>query len=366
VKFARLPEEVRVKAKEILEQSIQELKNAPLPPEATASVKQITELSQKAMTKIMTQLKDADEATFRVRFDRKSGDLSVEGGLTGTPGSSLAKEIAARGETKNLFAGLVTPQTVIGLLGSAPRFNQDLGKMMALAIDNALKEQKESVPPPAQSLVEQLLGGISRTLSISELDFGVVLNGPDKAGHYSALLGLSFEDTSGLEKEIKKLVKEAAPPEYADLIKLDAATVGKSNIHVIALPPGVLPAPASGLFGEKAAIGLAFTPKSILVTLSSDPVATLKPLVALEPKPSRTVDLVINPVGAAKLASSIDPQVGAQVKEFLGEKDSPYSIVFMDLNGGKELNVKLGFNIRIFGQIAMIGAMYPEAPQPKK
>jgi hypothetical protein len=353
--FARMPEEMRTKAGETIEKALQELKNAPIPAEATAGVKQITEMIQKMTARMLSQLKEANEATFRVQFDSKTGETGLELGLSGLPGSSLAKDIAARSKTSNRFASFSAKDTVVSIVGAAPLLNKEIGNMVATMLDETVKEKKDDLPPPFQPLVEQLSKGFSRTLKSGELDLGLALNGPNDAGSHSLLFGISFDDTSALEKEIKTLIKEMAPPEILQLVKFDAAKVGKSNIHVITPPPGALPPQVTDLFGEKFQLGLAFTPKSIVVAISSDPIGVLKPVVNVEPTAARSLEVAINAARLAKLASMFSPEVGEKITEVLGKKDERYTAFYADLEGGAELKLKAGINIKLIGQAILQG-----------
>ncbi|MFO0823992.1 MAG: hypothetical protein U0792_12920 [Gemmataceae bacterium] len=76
-----------------------------------------------------------------------TGEAALEVGLTGKPGSALAKMIAARQPSTNKFAGLITPDTVAGLRLQLPFFAPELQNAAKIGLDAGQKALLEQAPP---------------------------------------------------------------------------------------------------------------------------------------------------------------------------------------------------------------------------
>ena len=92
-------------------------------------------------------LQDARTAMARLILDLDSGEAGFEVGLTGRPGSKLAKSIAEREPSTNKFAGLITSDTVIGLKLQLPLFAQEIQNAAAFGLEAGMKEVGEKAPP---------------------------------------------------------------------------------------------------------------------------------------------------------------------------------------------------------------------------
>lgn len=364
--FDRFPEEVRTKFAAELEKGLEGLKDAPLPPDVKNRV--LTETAQKLgrqmLTRYVNQAKEATEATVRMVFDAKTGEVGVEFALGAKPGTSLAKDIAARKSNTNRFAGLAGKDVAAGAFVTAPLFAEELREIFGLAIESGVKEGTDGVPPFAQPLVAELGAGVNRTLKAGNLDAAVVLTGPDKAGQFTAVGAISFDDTAKLEKELRTLLKEQAPPDIRNLVTLDAAKAGGASIHLVKLPPGQVPPEAQKLFGESAAVGIAFAPKGIYLAFGPDPVAALKAAVVKQPGEARVIDVMINPAKVGKLAAAVDSngESAKKVAEMIGDKDELYSILFFTLEGGTELRARMGVNVKLVSGFALRSTTIPGAP----
>src|SRR5262249_10242471 len=148
---------------------------------------------------------------------------------------------------------------------SAPLFAEEIRNGYSKLLEEQAKEIAANLPNAAKDTVTELFKGQARTVKSGELDMLLALNGPNKDGHYSAVLAMSFDDPSALEKEFKKWMENDGPPEGFGEFKWNADTVGKVNIHTYKVAGGILP-PAAKVFGDEVTIAFAFAPKAIYVT----------------------------------------------------------------------------------------------------
>ncbi|OWK45044.1 hypothetical protein [Fimbriiglobus ruber] len=363
----RLPRQVRDKIGEQIEEVVRKAKSAPLPEGADEVARKAEELGRKLAARYLAKLKDVSEAAVRLTFDPKTADGGYELVVTPKPGSAVAKEIAGWSPNTNQFGGLVGKTSVAGLKLSVPLGGAESREILLLSLEKA---QKQSILPEfAKPAEDELFKGLARTIKAGDVDAALSLDGPDKDGFYGVVAAVTFADPSGVEKELRTLYDDMAPPEVKEMVKLDAAKVGKTAIHLIK-PGEHLPEQVQTFFGKDAAGAIAFAPAGVYVAFGPDPVATLKAVLALKPQEARAFELVVNPARVGKLAASVGgPDAAAKAAEVIGTDDAPITIITMGLAGGKELKARLGINQRLFLQAsleALKNGADPVPPAPAK
>ncbi len=336
------------------------LDNAPVPPDAEKGVKEFTLQAKELMKRYTVQLKESNEAVVRVLLDPATAETSLELGLVGKPGSSLAKDIAARKPTTNKFAGVVGTGTVVGFKTRLPLFTPELREGVAAAFGAGLKQGLGTAPPPAKALLTELSDGLVRTIKGGEFDLVGAINGPDKDDHFTAVTAVAFDDTKKLEAEFRKLYTQEAPPQAKELVTLDADKANGVAIHT-AKVGGFTPPDVQKLFGGDAVLAFAFAPNGLLVAFGPDPVPALKAALAAKPEAARVLDVVVNPARLAKLAAATGGEAaGAKAAEMLGTADKPSSAFFLAVDGGAELKVRVGFNLKL---VSRVGVGSPPVPR---
>jgi hypothetical protein len=370
VYFDRIPEEIRKKSLQDVKQAVEELKNTPIPPEFEGLGKRSLELLQQMAVRYLSQVPEAKEGIVRIGLNTMTGDASFEFALTGEKGTSLAKDIAERGPATNRFATMFNQETAFGQTFTAPLFNQEIREILALAIEEGSRQLKPGVEEKFHPVFHAAMEGAAATVRSGELDFALVLNGPDKNKHFTAIAGLSFNNAQTLEKELVRLFEKEAPSEAKDIITLNAAKVGDVNIHLAKIPPGSLPPNSEGL-GESPSVALAFTKLGILVAVGEDPIASLKPLVNAKPQQARSFEILLNPKRmVAMMEASGSNEEAEEFRKSLGNRDELIPMFFLSLDGGKELNLKFGMNVKLFGtalkQLSTDAAVPPVPDAPEK
>lgn len=342
----RMPASIQKQWSEGIDKTIAEMASAPLPADAKAGVQKATEKISAAFKGYIEQLKEVKSGVMRVVFDPATADVSLEIGVVGQGGSSLARDIAARPRSTNRFTSFVGKETAAALLLALPLGNPDIREGIATAFLTGGKEALDNVPPEGEAVLSELLEGIDRTIRSGEVDLGLAANGPDRDGHFSLLAGVSFDNPKKLETEIRKLYK-MAPAELKAILKLDAAKIGEHSVHIARLGP-MLPPEAQQIFGDEAELAIIFAPKGVYLAFGIDPVGSLRTVVNSAPQQARGLDVLVNPNRLEKLISAIGgPEAGAKIANNIGVEDKLASALFISTEGGPELKIRFGMNLKI-------------------
>ena len=170
------------------------------------------------------QYEEGDVYAVKLNVDPKTLELSIETGITALKGTQLAKDIAERKPTTNRFAGLVTNQSAVGLKTRLPLFAPEIRSVVEALFKEGFKatESEGNVPEQFQPAAKEALQGLLRTVKSGNFDIVAAVLGPDAKGKFGASIGISFEDPTALEKELRKLHK-SAPDGVKNWVKLDVA-----------------------------------------------------------------------------------------------------------------------------------------------
>lgn len=352
VYFDRFPKELRDKALAGLDEAKRALAVAKLPPEVGDAAKEAFDQFVKLSTRYIDLSKGAKEAGLRLTLDPASGGLRADLSLVAVEGSPLAKEIAARKPTTNAFAGLLTPDVVTGFRTRLPLFNQEIRDSAVIGLE-AIRKQAVNNIPVGQPLVKEFFDGAVRTAKGGDVDVVGVMRGPDANGAYTAVGAAVFDDPSGVEKELKKLLAGTAPPEFNDLIRWDAEKAGDQSIHVLDLGKSNedFAREAKKLFGPDVVVAAAFTPKAVVAAIGPDAVAAVKAALELKPAPAPVLEVVLNPAKVARMFGAVDERGAGEIVRTWGKGEKPLSIASVSVSGGAELKVSVGLNLRLAGGV---------------
>jgi hypothetical protein len=233
------------------------------------------------------------------------------------------------------------PQTAVaGSIQQMPAFTPEVREAVAGAVELALTDGAKELGDQFKPIFEELRKGAARTLKSDQVDLGGALTGPDKAGHYTAVAALTFDDPSGVEKALKDLAK-ALPQPFKDAIKFDAAKAGTLSVHT-AVVGSLLPPEGQKLFGEKATAYLVFSPKAVYVAIGSDGMNELNRVLALKPGPARATDVQINPKKIVAVMKAAGTEGENPILQLLGDSDKLISYQYGEVHGGDSLRVRFG------------------------
>ena len=290
------------------------------------------------------QYKEGDVYAVKLNVDPKSLELSVEMGLTGLKGTQLAKDIADHKPTTNRFAGLVTDQSAAAFKIQMPLFAPEIRSLVEALIKEGFKAAESDVPKKVKPVANEVLQGLLRTVKSGDFDIAAAVIGPDAKGKFGASIGLSFEDPTGLEKELRKL-HNSEPEENKKLVTLDVAKVGDVSIHNAILRTFAIPQ-VKAVLGEGASFYFAFTPKGIYLTLGKDSLERIKTAIKMEPAPAGVLDVAINPKRLQKLVESINAEAAKQLGDTLGIEDELRSVFAISVEGGNEMKIRMVVNLK--------------------
>jgi hypothetical protein len=360
VYFDRLPKEIRAQLSNGLKQIKEQLNNAPLPPDIGDTAKKALDELIKLGNRYADLLQDAQSATARVILDANTGEAALEIGLTGNPGSALAASIASRQPSTNKFAGLITPDTALGLKLQLPLFAKEIENAAVIGLEAGQKKLAEEAPPQYKTLIDETFKGLIRTVKTGEFDVAVALRGPDKGGFYSVVGAIAFEDPSAVEKELKKLYKTELPPMFQAMVALDVAKVGNTNIHQVKLEGLPIPGEVQKLLGDNPTIAFAFAPQGVFFAFGPDAIAQLKTALMAKKGPSPAFEISLNPSRMRKIYEA----AGQPIPEGLGNQDSLFSAFAVSISGGKELQLRLSTNLKGLEGAGQFG--FPSAKSVEK
>ena len=234
-----------------------------------------------------TGQKEAAELALRLGWDAATGAGTAELVVTPKPGTSLAKDIAAHAVFTNRFAGLISKDVAVGGLVQAPLYAPEVRAIVASALEAGQDQLKEpdGFPKQFHPLVDEVAKSLIGSVKKGQLDAAVAMHGPDKAGKFTLVGGLSLDNAKAVEKAARNVVKGQ---NFAKLVQLDVAKVGDINIHKVALL-SVFPerdrVEIAKAFGPDAPGYAAFAADAVFFAFGSDALEHIKSAIASKPWP---------------------------------------------------------------------------------
>jgi hypothetical protein len=296
---------------------------------------------------VVAVLKEGKDLGFEVQVDRKAGKLATEFKLTGKAESDLAGKIAKLGQRTSLFTGLAGSDSAAGNLVHF-MIPENLRKTLQPMLEKRIKYIEENEDNETKRDLEvRFLKSFIPTLKAGDVDYGLDLRGPTKAGKYTAVLGLKLKDAADLEKVLRDILK-VVPEGEREKVKLEADKEGDVAIHRIDIKDRLeKDKNAKKVFGD-ASLYMAFRKDAVFVTLGEKGLEAIK--AAIKTKAS-TCGLVRTDITMSRLVPLIsavnkNEAITKLVKEVFGDsKDS--GKIHITLDGGKALT----------GQLTMTGAV---------
>jgi hypothetical protein len=344
--IGQMPKEYIEQQNEQYDQLIGTFKNLPLPVKAKDA---LTGLMESVVAMNNQMYKEGEVTTARVLYERTTNELVYETTIKAKNGTPLAKEIASRKPTSNRFANLIPKNATAGVLMQAPLFSKDLHNAASAGLEFLAEMIREENPPPEDfvKVYDAVMAGLARTLKSGDLDMAAAIESPTKDGTFGILAAITFDDPSKVEKEVRAL-HENAPDGVKALVKLDAAKVGNVSIHE-AKVGAFMPAEPKKVFGENASLCIAFAPKAVYVAFGPSAMDSIKAAITAKPGAARAFDVAMSPAKLAKFVGAIEPQAGMMMPQILGKEDELISMMFMEVEGGNELVVRMGMNMKVIG-----------------
>jgi hypothetical protein len=223
--------------------------------------------------------------------------------------------------------------------------------------------RNQALPEKLKAVVEELEKGSGRAAKAGKADQAFALLGPNAAGKFTLLMGMSFDDPSALEKAVRALAKDA---DLGKDFELDAAKVGDVAVHKVPLAK-LLPGAEEGLatvFGDKPQGAVAFAKDALFVSFGAGAVDAVKAALEAKPGPAPLLDVGGNMSKLNKLVTAVDPRAGAEFVRQFGADDKPFNALRVAVAGGEKLTVKGTLNVRYLPRLVMMFAVGRSAAPP--
>lgn len=293
--------------------------------------------------------------TLQVRFDPNVKETALEVNITPIEKSSLAQSYKERKPSTNQFGSLVNKESLYYQTLQLPTFAPELIDFYQAALDMGQQELLESIkmemlPREMASTLGELIKVGKATVKSGTMDALMVINGPNKAGEYSAVFAVTMKDADGVAKTLPNMLK-GLPKEISDLVKLNANKVGEVFIHEIDLSD-TIPEAFHKLTGPKPKIHIAVGKDRGVMTFGADSMGLMKQ--ALEAKPSelpasvtmlngKKLNVLIDQiVKAAGPDANLGPEEIALFKSLGNQENMKLSEV--SIKGGEQLTVRVSFS----------------------
>lgn len=231
-RIAELPDLAKQLLVTNLENMLGELKEKQSDDEAESVTRLKEKVADFLTARVQMLLTDGESLTLRLAMDSKKDDMFVEAAFKAKSGSALAKEMIEAGKSPTLFAQWAEKTDAMNLRLTAT-LPDEVKKMLGPVVDDFIQSTlKEETDQIKQALMKAGLDKIAPTLKSGKIDAAMTMRGPDKNGHYTAIVGLRVQDGMGIESFVRDVIKNL-PPNERSKVKTDAAKVGSANIHQI-------------------------------------------------------------------------------------------------------------------------------------
>jgi hypothetical protein len=290
------------------------------------------------------RLPDTEETGFRFQFDEKTSEVTLDTYVVPKKATAYAQEIAETQPIPHAFATLLTDSTPFGLLTQFPLGTPATRELLQKVID-AVPKENESIPAYARPIPVELAKGLSRTIQGKSLDFATFVNGPNSNGKYCAVIGLTFDDATGLEKVIQEAVgHKDAPEEVKSAFQFNVSKLEGFNVHKLTAKNA--PPTLDDLFGSSD-VQLVFGKKGIYAAIGQDALPSIQAAITAKPALAKVFDLAVNPKRLGDLITAGNAGVGAIASGVLGKQDQRISAFYLQYNGGTNFNLRMGLNLKL-------------------
>lgn len=203
------------------------------------------QLARNQLDQLVKAVNELDKITLGVSIDAENNHSFIDLGLTGVPGSDLAKQLSEStvegGASK--FSGFLQPGAVLSLhLNSAvsetdrQQTEAALGNLRSQIMDEIDKDQ-DLDDAQAKAKIKQLAGKVldvlQQTLKKGQINAGLAVVGE---GPLTLVAGIAVADGGQLEKVAKDFINLAADDPNGPKPKLNAAEYKGIHFHTLAVP----------------------------------------------------------------------------------------------------------------------------------
>lgn len=315
---------------------------------------------EKLMQQVFKLNTEAKENGTRLKLDTTTGELTIDSYYVPKPGTEFAKAVAERKPTTNQFGSLANGSTAAAIMLQMPVGMKEMQELMISGIEAGEEEIQKNDPPPAEikPLVDEVFKGLKRTVKSGNWDLAATLNGPDKDGHFTAGINMTFEDATPIEKTLREAIK-GFPAPVRESFKLDVDKIGDLNVHAIDPPADGEPEGYSRLFGDRK-IYLVFGPKGIYASVGNGSNESLKKAISAAPANANAFDVLVNPKKLSQAIRTAEPVNGGMAEKILGTDDKLLSTYTFSISGGEAMHVRFSMNLKTIPRWIALGMAVAE------
>jgi hypothetical protein len=346
LRLDRVPAETKKALVGMLRDRTEQLPDAIQEPELKAAFVAARNLALRWMKMLGDEAK---EIALRLDADTKTGDVSLEMTLDGTPKSPLAEAIAKRKPTQNAFASIVGDDAVQKLYISAPLFADEAKEALVKLIEfgqRSAAQAQGGAPAEVTALVDAIFKSLKATVASGEMDLAAAIRGPNKDGYYTAVGAVHCKEGAQLEKAIREAVK-VLPGQAPTYFKFDAHKIGSLSVHEIDLTAEAQDI-AKAVFGSGNKGYFAFGKDALYASYGPDGLKLLKEAIEAKPGPAAVFDSSSDPKKFKELMKKVLPPdnpnrrgtfgVGAMESMAMGGMK-------VTVEGGDHFKVRAQFNL---------------------
>jgi hypothetical protein len=306
---------------------------------------------------------DGREASLKIAFDRKSGELSFDFGVSPKPGTKLATEIAGIKPSTSLFTHVVGPAGAINV-----SINSHLADEVSKAVAKSIREDAESffdtfeIEIEDAKLKEEIKKALQTLIPTAEsglFDMAVSLRSGEK--RYTGLAALRLTDGKKIEAALKSLVPHL-PEDKRKLLKLDAQKVAGHSIHVF--EDDDKDETAEKLFGS-ANLHFAFSETAVVVGFGENAAKLVgETLAAAKPAPAPSSQIDVTAGKLKLLCDTLHESAYGYVTKVLGTEER-LRLYAVNLSGGEAMKSTAAVSLQmIVGAGFAIGSVFEGFAMP--
>ena len=315
-----------------------------------------------------TVQKEATEVALHLTWDAAASSIAGDLTITPKPGTGLAKDIAANAVVTNRFAGLIPKDAAVGAIFKLPLFAPETRSIVAALLEagqEGLKGEHSGLQKQFHPIVDEVAKGFIGSVKKGDFGGAMALAGPDKAGKFTLVTGLTLDNAPAVEKAALDLIKGR---DFAKIVQLDVAKAGGVSIHkvdLLAALPERDRADIAKLFGTDAPGHVAFAKDAVFMALGSDSLDRVKAALEAKPGPGPMLDVVGNMKRLHAMVSATGGErEAADFAKIMGTDDKTISALRITVTGGDKLTVKGALNVHFLPRAAAATAAVKNPPQP--
>jgi hypothetical protein len=288
---------------------------------------------------VKSLLTDGQTLELKVGIDRKTDDFSAQLNLTAKPNTPLAKEIAGMANRTSPYAGIRGLAMQMGVNVAVP---EKLRGALAAVIDEGFqRELSKKADAAEKEIARKVFGVLGPVVKAGRLELFAGLRGPDANGHYTAGAVLRVPDGKAIEQLVRDLLPQV-PPQEREQIKLDAEKVGDTSVHRVDVGK-TMDAEGKRIFGDNAALLVAFPREAVVVTLGGEAAGATRALLgASGTQPALPFVIEASVARLAGLDKNAGPEARKVATEVFGLDPQGKDLLRLSVEGGQGLRVRFG------------------------